>query len=70
MVFRIFVEKREGLANEAKAILSEVRNLLGMKGVTNIRLFNRYDVENIAEDLFADAVNSVFSEPQLDIVPS
>ena len=68
MVFRIFVEKREGLANEAKAILSEVRNLLGMKGVTNIRLFNRYDVENIAEDLFADAVNSVFSEPQLDIV--
>ena len=68
MVFRIFVEKREGLANEAKAVLSEVRNLLGMKGVTNIRLFNRYDVENIAEDLFADAVNSVFSEPQLDIV--
>ncbi|MBR6768102.1 MAG: phosphoribosylformylglycinamidine synthase [Clostridia bacterium] len=68
MVFRIFVEKREGLANEAKAILSEVRNLLGMKGVTNIRLFNRYDVENISEDLFADAVNSVFSEPQLDIV--
>ena len=68
MVFRIFVEKREGLANEAKAILSEIRNLLGMKGVTNIRLFNRYDVENIAEDLFADAVNSVFSEPQLDIV--
>ena len=68
MVYRIFVEKREGLANEAKAILSEIRNLLGMKGVTNIRLFNRYDVENIAEDLFADAVNSVFSEPQLDIV--
>ena len=68
MVFRIFVEKREGLANEAKAVLSEVRNLLGMKGVTNVRLFNRYDVENIAEDLFADAVNSVFSEPQLDIV--
>jgi len=68
MVFRIFVEKREGLANEAKAVLSEIRNLLGMKGVTNVRLFNRYDVENIAEDLFADAVNSVFSEPQLDIV--
>ena len=68
MVFRIFVEKREGLANEAKAVLSEIRNLLGMNGVTNVRLFNRYDVENIAEDLFADAVNSVFSEPQLDIV--
>ena len=68
MVFRIFVEKREGLANEAKALLTELRNLLGMKGLKNVRLFNRYDVENIAEDLFADAVNSVFSEPQLDIV--
>ena len=68
MVFRIFVEKREGLANEAKALLSELRNLLGIKGLTGVRMFNRYDVENIAEDLFKDAVNSVFSEPQLDIV--
>ena len=65
MVFRIFVEKREGLANEAKAILSEVRNLLGMKGVTNIRLFNRYDVENIAEDLFADAVTIIETNSSL-----
>ncbi len=68
MVYRIFVEKKEGLAHEAAALLSELRNLLGMKALTSVRLFNRYDVENITEDLFAQAVNTVFSEPQLDAV--
>ncbi len=68
MVYRIYVEKREELANEAKAVCSELRGLVGIKGLTNVRLFNRYDVENIAEKLFNEAVNTVFSEPQLDIV--
>ncbi|MBQ7363991.1 MAG: phosphoribosylformylglycinamidine synthase, partial [Clostridia bacterium] len=68
MVYRILVEKREGLAHEATALLSELTQLLGIKSLQAIRLFNRYDVENIAEELFADAVNSVFSEPQLDVV--
>ena len=70
MVYRIYVEKREGLANEANALLTELQNFLGIKGLTGVRLFNRYDVENITEDLFSDAVNTVFSEPQLDIVTS
>ncbi|MBQ7377637.1 MAG: phosphoribosylformylglycinamidine synthase, partial [Clostridia bacterium] len=68
MVYRIFVEKREELANEAKALLAELRNLLGIKSLTSVRVFNRYDVENISKALFEDAVHTVFSEPQLDIV--
>ncbi len=67
MVFRIFVEKKDGLQNEARAICSELRTLLGMKGLKNVRLLNRYDVENISEELFYEAVNTVFAEPQLDI---
>ena len=67
MVFRIFVEKKDGLQNEAKAICSELRTLLGMNGLKNVRLLNRYDVENISEELFREAVNTVFAEPQLDI---
>ena len=66
MVYRIFVEKKEGLAHEASAMLSEARNLLGIEGLENIRVFNRYDAENISGELFAYAVNTVFSEPQLD----
>ncbi len=66
MVYRIFVEKKAGLDNEAKALLNEAKNLLGIEGVENIRLFNRYDAENITEELFDYAVKTVFSEPQLD----
>ena len=66
MVYRIFVEKKPGLDNEARALLSEVQNLLGIDTLTKVRLFNRYDVENITEELFDYAVKTVFSEPQLD----
>jgi len=67
MVYRIYVEKRDELAHEAKALLSELRTLLGIKSLESVRILNRYDAENISEKLFSDAVNTVFSEPQLDI---
>ena len=68
MVYRIFVEKRQGLENEAKATFAELTGLLGIKGLSGVRLLNRYDVEGLAEDLFKEAVGTVFSEPQLDLV--
>ena len=66
MVYRVFVEKKKGLDNEARALLNEVHNLLGITALENVRLFNRYDAENITEELFGYAVQTVFSEPQLD----
>ncbi len=66
MVYRIFVEKKQGLDNEARSLLGEVRSLLGITALENVRLFNRYDAENIDGDLFRYAVRTVFSEPQLD----
>jgi len=68
MVYRIFVEKKPGLANEASALLNDIRTLLQIESVTGLRLFNRYDVENIDPELFDYAVKTVFSEPQLDTV--
>ena len=70
MVYRIFVEKKTGLDNEAKGLLSEAKNLLGIDNLEDIRLFNRYDAENITDELFQYAVKTVFSEPQLDDVSS
>ena len=67
MVYRIFVEKREGLAHEAAALLSDAKTLLGIKNLKDVRILNRYDAENITEELFNYAVGTVFSEPQLDI---
>ena len=67
MVFRVFVEKKKELANEAKALLSDAKSLLGIESLTDIRILNRYDAENITEELFDYAIKTVFSEPQLDI---
>ena len=67
MVYRVFVEKKKELANEAKSLLGDVRTLLGIESLTDVRVFNRYDAENITEELFDYAIKTVFSEPQLDI---
>ena len=67
MVYRIYVEKKPALANEARSLLSDCRNLLGIDALQDVRLLNRYDAENISGDLFDYAVQTVFSEPQLDI---
>lgn len=68
MVYRVFVEKKKELAQEAKSLLSEARDLLGIKNLTDVRVINRYDAENITPELFDYAKRTVFSEPQLDIV--
>ena len=68
MVYRIYVEKKAGLDNEARALLSEIKTFLGIDSVTKVRVINRYDAENITEELFNYAVGTVFSEPQLDEV--
>ena len=67
MVFRVFVEKKPGLDNDARTLLSDARTLLGIAGLERVRLLNRYDVENISDELFDYAVKTVFSEPQLDL---
>ena len=68
MVCRIFVEKRPGLDNEARGLASDINELLQIESVKKVRLFNRYDVDNITKELFDYSVNTVFSEPQLDVV--
>ena len=67
MVYRIYVEKKQGLDNEAQSLLNDARSLLGIQNLETVRLFNRYDVEGISRELFDYAVRTVFSEPQLDL---
>ena len=68
VVFRVFVEKHKEYAHEALALLNEAVNFLGVKGLKSVRIFNRYDVEDIDAGLFDYAVRTVFSEPQVDTV--
>ena len=50
MVYRVYVEKKKELANEAKGLLSNINGLLQIKTVTDVRVINRYDVENIEKN--------------------
>ena len=68
MVYRVYVEKKAGQTLEADSLLKEVREFLQIEGLSRVRVLNRYDVEKIDEDLFHYAVNTVFSEPQVDTV--
>ena len=68
MVYRVYVEKKAELANEAHALQHDLRAFLGIRSLTGLRLYNRYDLEGISRELFDYAVKTVLSEPQLDLV--
>ena len=68
MVSRIYVEKKPGFDVEAQQLLHELRTILGIANLANLRLLNRYDVEGISDDLFAQCTPTVFSEPQSDTI--
>ena len=69
MVYRIYVEKKPELAHEAKTLKNELAALLGIKGLEDVRIINRYDAENITKELQTidvmaltpmDAINKLF----------
>ena len=68
MVYRVYVEKKSGQTHEADGLLKEIKDFLQIDALKGVRVLNRYDAENIDEALFSYAVNTVFSEPQVDDV--
>ncbi|OUP28320.1 phosphoribosylformylglycinamidine synthase [Faecalibacterium sp. An192] len=66
MVYRIYVEKKPGFDGEVRQLQNELTTLLGIRSLTGLRLLNRYDVEDISEELFRQCANTVFSEPPVD----
>lgn len=68
MIRRIFVEKKDAFAVEAHGLLSDLRNNLGMSGLKNIRIINRYDVMGLDDNEFKMAKELVLSEPPVDNV--
>ena len=67
-VRRIYVEKKEPYAGKARELRHEISGYLGIKGVEKVRIFIRYDVENVSDEVFEKAVGTVFSEPPVDIL--
>ena len=66
MIRRVYVKKKDGFNIEAKELLADVKENLNIKTLKNIIVLNRYDCSNISEETFNQALNTVFSEPQVD----
>ena len=67
-VRRVYVEKKPDFAVQAKELKHEISSYLGIKTVTAVHVYIRYDVENISEEVFEKACTCVFSEPPVDVL--
>ena len=67
-VRRIFVEKREAFAVKAKELREEIVNYLGIQTITGVRVLIRYDIENVSDAVYQEALATIFSEPPMDDV--
>ncbi|MCC8044622.1 MAG: phosphoribosylformylglycinamidine synthase [Clostridiales bacterium] len=65
-VKRVYVEKKDSFAVAAKGLAHEIKSYLGVAGLTGVRILIRYDVENISDEVFQKACQTVFSEPPVD----
>ncbi len=65
-VRRIFVEKKAGFDVEARGLLLDLQEHLGMTRLSGLRLLNRYDVAGLAEAEYQAAKWTVFAEPVAD----
>ncbi|MBP7402325.1 MAG: phosphoribosylformylglycinamidine synthase [Clostridia bacterium] len=68
LVRRIFAVKRTGCDVEAQSLLHDLRDSLGIRGLTGVRIFNRYDLSGVTDAEYESARTIVFSEPPVDDV--
>ena len=64
-VRRVYVEKKPDFAVKANELRHEVKHYLGI-AVEAVRVLIRYDVENVSDDTYQKALQTVFSEPPVD----
>ena len=67
-VKRLYVEKKKEYAVKAAGLRHELRHQLEIRNVEDVRVFIRYDVENIDARIYERALKNVFSEPPVDDV--
>ncbi|SHI41112.1 phosphoribosylformylglycinamidine synthase [Lutispora thermophila] len=67
-VRRIFVEKKPEFAVESKALMADLKENLGIKGLEGLRIIKRYDVEGISHEVYEKAKFTIFSEPPVDYI--
>ena len=67
-VRRIFVEKKPEFAVRAGELAEEIRSYLGIDTISGVRVLIRYDIEDVSEEAYREALITIFSEPPVDYV--
>lgn len=65
-VKRVYVEKKASYAVHARELKEEITRYLGIDALQDVRVLIRYDVENVGEETYQQALGTVFSEPPVD----
>jgi len=68
LVRRVFVEKRSGFDVEAEQLLVDLRDISGLGGLSELRIFKRYDVSGVSDSEYIAVRDSILSEPNCDFV--
>lgn len=66
MVKALYVEKKQKFANAARGLFKELYDGLQIENLTGLRIINRYFIEDISDETFETARNTIFSEPPID----
>ena len=67
-VSRVYVERKQEFAGEAARLCQELRDNLGLEGLTGVRILTRYDIEGLPESVYREAGRVVLAEPAVDLV--
>lgn len=66
MISRIYVEALPGTNPAADNLVEDIRTFLNIPAVNSVRIINRYDCENLTEEVFAQAITNVFAQLPVD----
>lgn len=65
-IINIFVEKRDGYQQDANALRKELNEMLNLQ--LEPRVIHLYQVKVLKEEELSTVINTVFSDPQIDVV--
>jgi phosphoribosylformylglycinamidine synthase len=66
LVRRIFAQKKKGYDIEAQGLYRDLRSNLGIAGLEDVRIINRYDITDITDAEYETSRYVIFTEPPVD----
>lgn len=65
---RIYVEKKNSFDGAAQNILRDLAEVLDIPSLTGVRRLIRYDIDGLTDDEYHSVLNTVLSEPPVDMI--